>query len=117
MKLTSKKLKQIIKEELNNIILKEMRDEEAIQLAKKVAMTDAYSNGQPDLLSNEMQFDMDDLAMKLELIGGTREGDLSLQNMGIGDIAEFLRLALKPQGGMYDEPDRYGGSRNRRYYE
>ena len=117
MKLTTKKLKQIIKEELNNILLKEMTEEDAIQLAKKVAMTDAYSNGQPDLLSNEMELDMDDLAMRLEFIGGTKEGDLSLQNMGISGVAKFLRLALSPQGGMYGEPDRHGGSRNRGYYE
>lgn len=108
MKLTTKKLKQLIKEELEEMMADSQlspRDQKTLARAKRIADTKAYEVYYPDRLMNDLRAstgvevgDLENLANALQLgFFGTRAGIEVLEQHGIdGDkMASFLRMAYK----------------------
>jgi len=108
MKLTTKKLKQLIKEELAEMMAGPQlspRDQKTLDRAKRIADTFAYKTYQPDRLMNDLRAstgvevgDLEDLANALQLgFFGTRPGMKALEQHGIDadKMAKFLRMAYE----------------------
>ena len=110
MKLTTKQLRRLIKEELSEMMGDPQlspRDQKTLEKAKRIADTKAYEVYYPDRLMQDLRGstgvevgDLEDLANALVMgFFGTRPGMKALEQHGIdGDkMANFLRMANNSQ--------------------
>lgn len=115
MKLTTEQIRQIIKEELAEMMASPQlssRDQKTLDRAKRIADTFAYQQEIPARLMQDLRGsagamvgDLEDLANALQLgFFGDPEGMEVLQQHGIdGDeMANFLRMAHKSSSESYE---------------
>ena len=116
MKLTTKQLRKLIKEELSEMMGNPQlspKDQKTLARAKRIADTIAYRVYFPDRLMQDLRGstgvmvgDLEDLANALQLgFFGDAEGMKVLRQHGIdGDkMANFLRMAHKSSNKLYEK--------------
>ena len=107
MKITKRQLRRIIKEE-------------AQLLNESMRMIDRYreyfdNNISPEEVAQEVFEDWDDIELARKIVGETEKTDPQLSSY-VYEIADEMDGLHDEQGRtMFDEPDRHGGSRYRRY--
>ena len=107
MKLTKSKLKQIIKEELKKVINESARTEKRYR--------DNFEGGlSPRETAREMYDDYGDIELAHEIANKLPEEDAKLASY-IRRVVDAMQNIRSDSSGMFDEPDRYGGSRYGRY--
>ena len=105
MKITKKQLKQIVKEEYRRIIKESSADDPLVR--EVVAL---YQDGHGARAASEMLSQMYD---EMDL-----QGALDMGMFGPSWIQSYVLSIIdemREPSGLHDEPDRYGGRRNRRY--
>jgi hypothetical protein len=109
MKLTKSKLKQIIKEELKKVINESSRTE--------MRYRDNFENGvSPGETARQMYENYDDIEFAQEIASNLSESDPELASY-IRRVVDVMGDIRSDSSDMFDEPDRYGGSRYGRYEE
>ena len=107
MKLTKSRLKQLIKEELKKVINESLDTETRYR--------ENFENGvSPRTTARRMFQDYDDIELAQKIANNLPKEDARLASY-IRSVADAMEDIRSDPSGMFDEPDRYGGERYKRY--